>query len=136
MRFLIVEDDAVSRELLRLHLSDYGTCFEVPNGLLASEVIRNSLQEGEPFDAVFLDIMMPGMNGHEVLETLRQTEREVGSQDHRIKVIIVSALGDATNIMTAIQEGADGYIVKPVREENLLKELAKAALVPTKSHSR
>ncbi|MBN1817533.1 MAG: response regulator [Sedimentisphaerales bacterium] len=130
MRFLIVEDDAVSRELLRLHLSDYGTCFEVPNGLLASEVIRNSLQEEEPFDAVFLDIMMPGMNGHEVLESIRQAEKEHGKQGGRIRVIMVSALGDAANIMASIQAGADGYLVKPIREENLHKELTKAGFVP------
>lgn len=130
MKFLIVEDDALSAELLRLHLSAHGTCYVAANGLMAVEVVRRALEEKDPFDAIFLDIMMPQMNGHEVLEAIRAEENERGlDATSRTKIIMVTALGDANNIMGAVRQGCDGYIVKPLREENLLKELGKLGLL-------
>jgi two-component system, chemotaxis family, chemotaxis protein CheY len=130
MRFLIVEDDALSAELLRIHLSAHGTCYIAPNGLMAAEVVRAALEDKDPFDAIFLDIMMPQMNGHEVLEAIRAEEKERGLDGtSRTKIIMVTALGDANSIMGAVRHGCDGYIVKPLREENLLKELTKLGLL-------
>ncbi len=130
MKFLIVEDDALSAELLRLHLSTHGTCYIAANGLMTVEVVRTALEDNDPFDAIFLDIMMPQMNGHEVLEAIRAEEKERGlDATGRAKIIMVTALGDASNIMGAVRQGCDGYIVKPLREENLLKELGKLGLL-------
>ena len=130
MKFLIVEDDPISSELLKPNLSGHGQCYEVTNGLLAVEVVRNSLEEDDPFDAIFLDIMMPEMNGHEVLAAIREAENEFRvPDDRRTKVVMVSALGDPANITSAIQAGCDGYIIKPLREENLHKEMTKIGLL-------
>ncbi len=134
MKCLIVEDDATSCKLLRVCMSKYGRCFESPNGLLAVEAVRQSLEEGNPFDLILLDIMMPDMDGHETLREIRQLEKEFDLDAGKTaKVVMVSALGDADNIMHAFRNGANGFIIKPVRDEVLEKELSKLGLVPSES---
>jgi len=130
MKFLIVEDDPLSLDLLRLHLAAHGKCFSASNGLMAVEAVRVALEHGEPFDGIFLDVMMPEMNGHEVLQAIRSQEKEYGVEaSARAKIVMVTALGDANNITLAMRQGCDGYIIKPLREENLLKELSKLGLL-------
>ncbi len=126
MKFLVVEDDKLSSELLRLHLNEYGTSYEASDGTIAIEVVKNALNEGWHFDVIFMDIMMPGMDGHETLQAIRVAEKEHDIPPEKAtKVIMVSAMGDAGNITCAFQEGCDGYIIKPVQESNLEKEMNK-----------
>jgi two-component system chemotaxis response regulator CheY len=116
MKCLIVEDDATSCKLLRVYLSAYGRCFESPN------------------DVILLDIMMPDMDGHQTLMEIRQLEKEFNLDPSRAaKVIMVTALGDADNIMQSFRNGANGFIIKPVRDDILDKEMAKLGLTPVQS---
>lgn len=134
MKCLIVEDDATSCKLLRVCMSRYGRCFESPNGLLAVEAVRQSLEEGNPFDLILMDIMMPDMDGHQTLREIRQLESEFHlDSDKTAKVVMVTALGDADNIMQAFRNGANGFIIKPVRDEVLQKELTKLGMTPIES---
>lgn len=115
-------------------MSRYGRCFESPNGLLAVEAVRQSLEENKPFDLILLDIMMPDMDGHQTLKEIRQLESEFHlDPDKAAKVVMVTALGDADNIMQAFRNGANGFIIKPVRDEFLQKELAKLGVTPIES---
>ena len=126
MKFLVVEDDKLSSELLRLHLNEYGTSYEVSDGTLAVEAVKTALDEGWHYDAIFLDIMMPGMDGHETLNAIRKEEKEHNiPPENATKIIMASAMGDAGNITAAFHEGCDGYLIKPVQEANLEKEMNK-----------
>lgn len=120
MRTLVVEDDFISRRLVQAILSPYGTCDVAVDGDEATEAFSIALDEKTPYDLVCLDIMMPGMNGHEVLKKFRDMEktRDI-CDDHKTKVIMVTALGDYENVMNAFQTKCDAYLVKPIDRRKL-----------------
>jgi len=130
MKCLIVEDDAVTRILLSQYLSEYADCSVAVNGLEAAEAVRHALENGEPYDLICLDIMMPEMDGYEALNCIRKIEKEhgLGGLDC-VKVIMTTALGDPKSIMGAFRTGCEAYIVKPVRKEKLLEEMEKLGLL-------
>ena len=76
MRYLIVDDNEVNRELLLDILAEHSDCDIAEDGERAIESFRRALQGGQSHDAVCLDIMMPGINGHVTLEMIRCIERQ------------------------------------------------------------
>ena len=130
MKCLIVEDDFAARKLLQVYLSDYADCFVAVNGHEVVEAVRQALDEGQPYDLICLDIMMPEMDGHKALEAIRQLEkeREIRGLD-AVKVIMTTAMDDSNNIMGAFRTGCEAYIVKPIRKEKLLDEINKLGLL-------
>ena len=131
MKCLIVEDDFVDRKHIHTHLSDYGDCFGVVNGCEAVLAVQYALDEGEPYDLMCLDIMMPKMNGQEALKEIRriESERNIHGADGA-KIIMTTGVDDSANIMGAFKSGCEAYIVKPVTKERLAKELQKLGLIP------
>ncbi len=130
MNCLIVEDDFATRKLMQRWLSDYGPCDVTVNGIEAVDAFNNALKEGMPYDLVFLDIMMPKMDGHHTLCAMRQLESEHGIAGlDCVKVIMTTALGDSKHVMDAFREGCEAYIVKPVEKQRLLEEMAKLGLI-------
>jgi two-component system chemotaxis response regulator CheY len=130
MKCLIVEDEFMSRKLLQVYLSDYGHCFVAVNGQEAVEAFREALEENEPYDLIFLDIMMPEMDGHDTLEVIRRIESEHGIAGlDGVKVIMTTALDDSKNVMGAFRNGCEAYLVKPIEKKNLLEELEKLGFV-------
>ena len=130
LKILIAEDDFTCRKLLQSFLSGYGDCFVAINGREAIEAVKDSLEEGQPYDMICLDIMMPEVDGHEALEAIRRIESEHGIMGlDGVKVIITSALDDSTNVVGAFRTGCEAYIVKPISKRNLLDEMEKLGLV-------
>lgn len=130
MKCLIVEDDFTARKLLQMCLSDYGDCFIAVNGREAVEAVRQALDEGQPYDLICLDIMMPEMDGHEALRKIRRIEEERKTYGlDGVKVIMTTALDDSKDIIGAFRTGCEAYIVKPVRKEKLLGEMQKLGLI-------
>lgn len=130
MKCLIVEDDFVSRELLKTYLADTADCSVAAEGREGIEVFEEALDFGRPFDLICLDVMMPGMNGHEVLTEVRriEAERNIGGLDG-VKVIMTTALDDSGNIFNSFREGCEAYVVKPVSKGKLLAEIEKLGLL-------
>jgi DNA-binding response OmpR family regulator len=117
---LIVEDDEYNRDLLqrRVKKSGYNTAC-AKNGKEALEVL-----ESEKFDLMLLDLMMPGIDGIEVLKQMKANQKY-----SQIPVIMVSALDDSESVAKCMQLGATDYITKPfnsvllrARIESVLKE--------------
>ncbi|RME12190.1 MAG: response regulator [Ardenticatenia bacterium] len=105
-RILVVEDTDDLRALMRMRLERRGhEVLEARNG---AEALR--LLATEPVDLVLLDIMMPEVNGFEVLETIKNDV----SLRH-IPVVVLSALNDTDSIVKCIRMGADDYLVKPFK---------------------
>ena len=73
---LLAEDDFTSRLLLQEILKLYGTPHIAVNGREAVEAVRAALKTHEPYDLICLDIMMPEMNGLQVLSEIRLMEKE------------------------------------------------------------
>jgi len=125
MRFLVVEDDFTSRRVLQMQLQKFVTTDVVIDGAEAIEAFRLSWEEADPYAVVFLDIMMPNIDGHEALKEIRTIEKQMGVHDlEKTKVIMTTALEDPRNVVEAYYEGgADAYLVKPIIRESLMKTL-------------
>jgi len=88
------------------------------------------LKEGQPYDLICLDIMMPELDGHEVLRKIRRTEEENGvNSSNGVKIIMTTALDDPTNVVTAFKSLCDAYLVKPVHKSKLLDYLRSFELI-------
>ena len=115
---LVVEDDPDIAELIRYTLAQGGfrcaTAPDGPKGLAAASK--------QPFDLVLLDVMLPGLDGLEVLKALKKDPKTAG-----VPVILVSAKGAETDIVVGLELGAEDYVVKPFSPKVLLAR-AKAVL--------
>ena len=111
MRVLIVEDDSGIADFLQLELEHEG--FEV----LHAEDGRKALElfESGPPDIILLDIMLPKLNGLEVLRRIRKTSR--------VPVIMLTARGDTLDKVSGLDSGADDYLAKPFEIEELLARM-------------
>jgi two-component system, NtrC family, sensor kinase len=103
-KILVVEDDAANRDLLRRRLERDGhRVREAPNGMRALQQL-----EAGVFDLMLLDVIMPEMDGYEVLARLK---RNPSLRD--LPVIMISALDEARSVVRCIEMGADDYLSKP-----------------------
>ncbi|WHQ73654.1 response regulator [Pantoea sp. Lij88] len=122
-RVLIIEDDADAAGVLEAYLKREN--YEVmiagdgPGGLEAA-------RRWQP-DLILLDIMLPGMNGTEVLAALRRRDDT--------PVIMVTAMGDAPDRIGALRYGADDYVVKPYHPGEVVARV-QAVLRRSQSHAR
>jgi phosphoserine phosphatase RsbU/P len=103
-RILVVDDNELNRDMLSRRLRRQGHDVEVAiHGLDALERLSAA-----DFDLLLLDIMMPEMNGYELLAHLRASERL-----RHLPVILISALDDADSVVKGIEMGADDHLPKP-----------------------
>jgi sigma-B regulation protein RsbU (phosphoserine phosphatase) len=102
---LVVDDNDDNRFTLsmRLETCGFGNIVTAENGREALEKMRSG-----PVDLVLLDIMMPEMNGYEVLEHLK-----ADTQLRDVPVIVISALDEMDSVIKCIELGADDYLAKP-----------------------
>lgn len=131
LKILIVEDEFISRALLIELMAAYGVCHVAVDGLEAIEVMRRAFQKDERYDLVCLDIMMPEMDGQEVLTEIRNMERDLGLVGRdATKIIMTTALADSGNIMKAFTEGrCEAYLTKPIERSKLLATLRDLNLI-------
>lgn len=131
LRVLIVEDDFTSRILLQEVMNRYGVCHIATNGFEALAAFREAIQNRTSYDLVFLDIMMPEMDGQETLKRIRAIEAEEGIMVGKgTKIIMATSHADSRNILASFNEMCDGYLVKPVQVNKLVNELKKQGLIP------
>ena len=125
MKTLIVEDDPTSRLLLKRLLEPYGEVSTAVNGRDGLAVFHLAMVQGKPYDLVCLDIMMPEMDGHEVLAKIRSMEGERRSA----RIIMTTALSDVETLVKAIQHQCDDYIVKPITKDVLIRKICSLGLL-------
>lgn len=130
LRVLLVEDDFASRLLLQTFLSRYGECHIAVNGREAVEAVRSSLERGQKYDLICMDIMMPEMDGQEALQQIRDSEMAAGIlSSEGAKIVMTTALDNPENIFSAFFELCDHYLVKPIDTTKLLELLRSSALI-------
>lgn len=112
MRVLLIDDDARLAELLREYFEPQGIALHHASGGAAGLA---AVSQGS-FDALFLDVMMPGMDGLEVLRRLRDS----GS---KAPVLMLTARGDEADRVVGLELGADDYVAKPFSPRELLARL-------------
>lgn len=130
MRSLIVDDDFFCRRILQAMLSSYGECHVAVDGKEALFAFEQALAEEKPYDVICLDIMMPELDGQEVLKEIRKIEKEkniFGSDS--VKIIMTTALDDSKNIREAFKEQCESYMIKPISKSKLIEILKGFGLI-------
>ena len=112
MRVLLIDDDARLAALLDENLRPQGVALVHAGGGQAGLAAL----AGGGFDAILLDVMMPGLDGLAVLRTLRDA-------GHRVPVIMLTARGDEADRVVGLELGADDYVAKPFSPRELLARL-------------
>jgi len=132
MKALIVDDDFISRSLLLRILSRFGDCDVAVSGDEAKTAYQLAHKKNEPYDVIYLDIVMPGRNGYDVLEQIREYEEKQNMKNgQRASVIMVTGLDDPELIMDAFKEQCDGFVIKPVSEAKIIEASSKAGICLT-----
>ena len=110
-KILIVEDEAKLREILCDYFKSKGQLpFEASNGMQALSLI-----EENDYDAILLDIMMPGLDGLSVCRAVRKT--------NDVPIIFLTALSDEEDKLLGYELGADDYVTKPFSSAELLARI-------------
>ncbi len=112
MRVLIVEDDPALRVVLQKRLTAEGYAVDA----CASGIDGLAYARCAPYDAIVLDIMLPGLDGLTILRELRKEANKAG-------VLLLTARDSIQDRVTGLDAGADDYLVKPFAFEELLARL-------------
>ena len=135
MRVLIVEDDYGSRRFMQKALKEYGDTDIVVDGNEAVEAFKIALDENQPYDLIFMDIMMPKMDGHEAMKEIRAIESEMAIPPFdAVKIIMTTVMEDPKNVINAFHKGgAEAYLVKPLDIAKIREEMEKLGYYPRHS---
>ena len=130
MKILIVEDDFTCRHLLNMILSPYGKCDVAVDGKEGAEAFKRAIDEGKPYGLVCLDIMMPKMDGREMLLEIRKIEEEAGIVGlEKAKVVMTTALDDPKSIIGSFKDQCEAYFVKPLDKNKIIRKLRELGII-------
>lgn len=115
-KILIVDDDFASRRLVEQIIRSKFTC-DISHAQDGSEGLQTMLREAP--DLVILDMVMPFMNGMQVLETMKRSAKL-----SQIPVIACTAVGDTSVAKQIISYGVQHYIVKPIDKNTLVEKVS------------
>ena len=101
---LVVEDEEDIQELIRYNLSKEG--FRTSGALSGEDALKKVRKES--FALVVLDLLLPGIDGLEVCRTLKKNEKT-----QHIPIIMLTAKGEESDVVSGLELGADDYIIKP-----------------------
>ena len=120
LNFLVVDDHLMIRSILTKFLGEQNaksvdTAVDGEDGL---NKVKHALNLNNPYNAIFLDWNMPKMSGFEMLLECRKDERLKNTA-----IIMLTAESEEENIIKALSAGATAYIVKPFKEDVVLRRL-------------
>jgi len=115
VKVMIIEDSIFERKAITRYLKKarYDNVIEAGNG---EEGLKLANQESP--DIVLLDLRMPGMDGMDVIGELKKNHKNV-------KILVVSIIRNKKVIDKCLELGADGYLSKPVTQENLVEKISE-----------
>lgn len=125
MKILVIDDNLQVQKLLERIITPFGTVEVAGDGKAGQKIFQEAHQNGMPFDLIFLDIMMPEMDGNELLSYIRTWEHKNISITQKVKIVILSAIGNPKKMLTCFEEGCDYYLVKPIIKSDLIDILDK-----------
>jgi len=111
---LVVDDEEDILELVRFNLNREG--YQVDGALNGEEALKKARRS--PFDLIVLDLMLPGIDGLEVAKSLKKD-----SKTQHIPIVMLTAKGEESDVVTGLELGADDYITKPFSPKILLARI-------------
>ncbi len=130
MNILIVDDNSNNRLILRLMLDEYEELNDVKFDIQEAEdgQIAIDMCQANKFDIVFMDIMMPNVDGLHATKAIRET-------DDKVMIIAVSAVDDAERMKVILNNGAEDYINKPVNADLFVNRITNYInVIKSRSH--
>ncbi|MEZ4754671.1 MAG: response regulator [Bdellovibrionota bacterium] len=113
-KILVIDDDADTRSLIEVMLKSFGCeVILAESGEKGLENLKTK-EQADRFDAVFLDLMMPGISGFGVIEAMKLKEHT-----KKLPVIMLTAKDSANDMITGYKFGADYYIPKPFTKDQI-----------------
>ena len=129
MKCLIGDDEEFCRDFVATLLSAIADCQQASGGMEALEKYNAALVSNEPFDLVIMDIMMPGMSGHDAAKAIRHIEKEQKTAK-RVNIVMLTALNSSNDAMESFCSAQSAaYLVKPISKEGLYNVLSKLGLM-------
>ncbi len=113
MRILIIEDSEKTAAFLKKGLKEKGYIVDVENDGMKGYITAQT----NIYDLIILDVMLPSMDGHEILEKLKKIK------DYNTFIIMVTAKDSTSEIVHCLQLGADDYLVKPITFPELVARI-------------
>ena len=112
---LIVDDEPINHQVLKNHLSS--ETYQITMAMNGEDALK-ALNNGNKYDLVLLDVMMPRMNGYEVCQKIR--EKFMSSE---LPVIMVTAKNQVQDLVHGLHIGANDYLAKPFSKQELLARI-------------
>lgn len=113
-------------------LKDYGECDAVVDGIETVDAFLLAWEESKPYEVLFLDIMMPKLDGLKAMKIIRDLEKEKKTgMKERIKIVIITELTDEKTVYRAFDLGCDAFASKPVNQLELRDTLNKIGINPS-----
>ena len=125
-RILIVDDNGTNRRIVSHQLSTWGVIHnEAQSGPEALEILRSAAAENSPYDLAILDLLMPGMDGFALADSIRNDPQIAGTQ-----LVMLTSHGQRGDGARAKEAGVAAYLTKPVRQSQLLDCLMNVLAKP------
>jgi two-component system, chemotaxis family, chemotaxis protein CheY len=119
MKILIVEDNASNFLLLQKILVQYGSIDNAIDGESAVEKFNSAHQQKQPYDAIFLDIMLPKKDGNAVLNDIRSWEAQNLEENNRVQIAMTTAISDTDTVIKSYSDGCQHYLLKPFNKADI-----------------
>ncbi len=124
---LIVDDNATKRLVLKEMTSSWGLVpTEAADGKEALVKIKKASESGKPYRLILLDLQMPGMDGFEVAKRVKEGP---GGKD--VEIILLTSAGQKGDAARCKEVGISGYLLKPVKQSEILDAITMALSHPT-----
>jgi two-component system, chemotaxis family, chemotaxis protein CheY len=128
LNILLAEDELITRKVMDKFLSNLverSITLEIAkDGTQAIDLYNDSIEKGNYFDLIILDIVMPYVNGREVLKYIRKFEK-ANPEIKKTIIFIATSLDRYTQVIGAFENECDLYLVKPLSEEKLIKAIGQ-----------
>lgn len=130
MRVLLLEDVKLLQKMVKNFLKDLAVVEITESGTSALRLFKESIEKNEPYDAIFLDVLIPDIDGLQVLKEIRKIESDNNiPAENRSKIVMVSSVTDENTVKRALTAGCEGYIAKPFSKDRLIAELKNLKLI-------
>jgi two-component system chemotaxis response regulator CheY len=129
LKMLVVEDDFTARVLLQGILMRHGDCHIAVNGREALTAFRLALETGQPYDLICLDILMPEMDGTEVLRQIRSIEDEHCLYARGAKIFMTTSIQEMKSVTGSFRSLCDAYLFKPIEGDKIEDHLRSFGLL-------
>ncbi|RCK66239.1 Histidine protein kinase SLN1 [Candida viswanathii] len=124
LKILVAEDNMVNQEVIKrmLKLEGLTNLKMACNGAEAIDSVKESMEAGEPYDLVFMDVQMPKVDGLIATKTIRN------NLHYNKPIIALTAFADESNVKECLAVGMSGFLAKPIRRTNLRKIIVEFLL--------